>query len=331
MVATGSHDAPTARDFAFAFGLNIAAGLSTCIGGLIIFNKRLVSLTNPSSVGIALGLSAGVMIFISLVEIFGESVENFEKGFRGNETNNCDKTCKGHSRSLTTISFITGAAILFLLDFIVHKISPNTAHNLEKEELNALHQPQPRLDLENGLDAVKIQNLSNQQSNRKKEATQQALNRTGILTAVAIAIHNLPEGVTTFMAALTDTKLGVVLAISIALHNIPEGIAVATPIYSATRSRLKALFYTLISALAEPLGGVLCWLTIKFTVKDGLNPYLNGAMFGIVVGMMVTISVKELIPTALHFCPSKGKVTGSILIGMGIMALSLILFDYAGL
>jgi ZIP family zinc transporter len=319
MVATGNK-------VALAFALNIAAGLATCIGGLVTFHKKLVSLANPSSIGIALGLSAGVMIFISLVEIFGESVESFEEGFGGKKPNVCDTTCKGHSRALTTICFIIGAAIIFLLDFIVHKISPDMKHDLEVEELNALRQKFSQRDPENGLDAAETQNLSDQIQNREKQATRRALNRTGILTALAIAIHNLPEGIATFTGAMKDTKLGAVLAISIALHNIPEGIAVAAPVYFATGSKLKGLFYTFISALAEPLGGVFAWLIIK----DGLNPYVNGTMFGLVVGMMVTISIKELIPTALRFCPSKSKITISMLVGMGIMALSLILFDYAG-
>jgi ZIP family zinc transporter len=170
--------------------------------------------------------------------------------------------------------------------------------------------------------------LAIQQPNLERDANRLALNRTGMLTALAIAIHNLPEGIAVFMAAVKDKNFGIALAISIALHNIPEGIAVATPIYSATKSKRKALLYTFISALAEPLGGVFCWLIILYAAKCELSPLLMGTLFGIVVGMMVTISVKELIPTALHFCPSKGKVTASILIGMGIMALSLILLDY---
>lgn len=303
-----------------AFALTLAAGLSTCLGGLVTFHKRLVSLARPSSIAVALGLSAGVMIFISLVEIFSESVDDFEKFFASSDkrtfNTTCDDSatptrCKGHSRLLATSCFFAGAAMIFVLDFLVHKISPASEHTLEVEEMNAF-------------DVVQVD--TEQRQSRQREATQRSLNRTGILTAVAIAIHNLPEGVTTFMGAMKSPKLGVVLAISIALHNIPEGIAVATPVYFATGSRYKGLFYTFISALAEPLGGILCWLIIA----DGLNPMLNGMMFGLVAGMMVTISIKELIPTALKFYPSKGPMTLSILIGMLIMAVSLILFDYAG-
>ncbi|RHY75415.1 hypothetical protein DYB34_014048, partial [Aphanomyces astaci] len=152
------------------------------------------------------------------------------------------------------------------------------------------------------------------------------LNRMGVLTAVAIAIHNLPEGVATYIAAMRDLRVGAVLAIGIALHNIPEGIAVATPVYFATDSRCKAFLWTFISGLAEPLGGVLAWLV----VGEGLNPVVEGVMFGIVTGMMVTISIKELIPTAIKYWPQGSIVTVAIFGGMLIMATSLILFAYAG-
>ena len=111
------------------------------------------------------------------------------------------------------------------------------------------------------------------------------------------------------------------------MHNIPEGIAVAAPVYFATGNRLKAFMWTFVSALAEPLGAVLAWLV----VGDGLNPNIEGVMFGIVAGIMVTISFKELLPNALRYHPKGNTVIYSILCGMGIMALSLILFAYAGI
>ena len=112
----------------------------------------------------------------------------------------------------------------------------------------------------------------------------------------------------------------------IALHNIPEGIAVASPVFFATGVRWKAFLWTFISALAEPFGAVIAWLV----VGDGLNPHVEGIMFGIVAGMMVTISFKELIPNAIKYHSKGPTVILSILSGMGIMALSLILFAYAG-
>ena len=132
--------------------------------------------------------------------------------------------------------------------------------------------------------------------------------------------------VTLNIAAIGDTRVGAALAVGVALHNIPEGIAVAAPVFFATGSRLKAFMWTFISALAEPVGAILAWLI----VGEGLNPHVEGVMFGIVCGMMVTISFKELIPNALKYHSKGNSVIFSILCGMAIMAMSLILFAYAG-
>lgn len=156
--------------------------------------------------------------------------------------------------------------------------------------------------------------------------TKQQLNRTGILTALAIGLHNIPEGVATYIGAIGDARVGAALAVGVALHNIPEGIAVAAPVYFATGSRLKAFMWTFVSGLAEPVGAILAWLI----VGEGLNPLIEGVMFGIVCGMMVTISFKELIPNALKYYSKGHAVLFSILSGMAIMSLSLILFAYAG-
>ncbi|CAF1155801.1 unnamed protein product [Rotaria sordida] len=319
MVATESR-------VALAFGLNIAAGLLTCIGGIIIFNEKLVCLANPSSLGIPFGVSAGVMIFISLENIFGESVNAFQEALGGKGEQICDKMCKGNSKMFATICFINGAAIILLIDFIIHKICPDIDYEPSIDKINTLRQTFSQTDSKYGSDLVEAQTSHGKKNDFEDEPTKRTLNRMGILTALAIAIHNLPEGVTTYTGVMKDTKLGIALAIVIALHNIPEGVAVATPIYFATGSKLKAFYWTFISALAEPFGGIIGWLI----AGDGLNANVNGIMFGLVVGMMVTISIKELIPTAHHFCLSKDKVTYSILFGMCVIAFSLILLDYAG-
>ncbi|CAF1157250.1 unnamed protein product [Rotaria sordida] len=311
---------------ALAFGLNIAAGLSTCIGGIIIFNKKLVYLANPSSLGIAFGVAAGVMIFIALGDIFGESINAFQEGLDGKNEQTCDKMCKGNSKVFATICFISGAGIILLIDFIIHKISPDIDTELSIDKINTFRQKFSQIDSKYGSGLDELQTSHGKKNDCEDGATKQTLNRMGILTALAIAIHNIPEGVTTYTGAVKDTKLGIALAIAIALHNIPEGVAVAAPIYFATGSKLKAFRWTFISALAEPVGGIIGWLI----AGDGLNANVNGIMFGLVVGMMVTISIKELIPTAHRFCLSRDKVTYSILFGMCVIAFSLILLDYAG-
>ena len=179
------------------------------------------------------------------------------------------------------------------MDFIVHKISRHVDHQLTPNELSALRASVANAGGSQNHPEVEVLNVQAQERNTN-DASRMDLNRTGILTAIAIGIHNFPEGIATFLAALVDIRKGIVLTIGIALHNIPEGIAVATPVYFATGNRLRAFFYTLLPALSEPLGALSCWLLIR----SGLNPAIEGVMFGLVTGMMVTISFKELIPTA---------------------------------
>ena len=343
MVAKGS-------DVGLAFALSTSAGLATCIGGLIIFSKKLVRLASPKSLAVALSLSAGVMIFISLVEIFTESVENFMAGFTENveaddgkscgemelefdyknETTGryhclkCDTKCEGNAWMSTTGCFILGAVIIFVIDFIVEKISPAAHDELELDDINKLQQMNEDEATDNKNNNQAVNNA--EKGNNNGFQADKDLNRTGILTAIAIGIHNIPEGVATYISALSDLRVGASLAIGIALHNIPEGIAVATPVFFATKNRFKAFLWTFTSALAEPFGALLAWLI----VGDGLNPTLEGCMFGVVCGMMTTISFKELLPNSFKYYPDGPTVIISILAGFGIMVLSLILFAYAG-
>ena len=145
----------------------------------------------------------------------------------------------------------------------------------------------------------------------------------GVLTAVAIGLHNFPEGLATFVAALEDTKLGAALAVAIAIHNIPEGICVAMPIYYATGSKWKGFWWSFVSGLTEPVGALVGYGVLK---GNDMSPAAFGSLFALVAGMMVFISVKELIPTALKYDPHDEVVTTYVFVGMALMALSLVLF-----
>jgi zinc transporter ZupT len=147
------------------------------------------------------------------------------------------------------------------------------------------------------------------------------LMRMGINTALAIALHNFPEGLATFVAALNDPQVGGVLAIAIALHNIPEGLCVAMPIYYATGNRWKAFGWAALSGASELLGAFLGWAILANSFSDNMYAVL----FGLVAGMMVIISVRELLPTAHRYDPDDTVVTYSFIVGMAIMAFSLVL------
>lgn len=156
---------------------------------------------------------------------------------------------------------------------------------------------------------------------REKTIKEKKLMRMGVMTALALAIHNFPEGLATFTAAIADPNLGIAIAVAIAIHNIPEGIAVSVPIYYATGSKRKAFRYSFLSGLAEPIGAFVGYaLLMPF-----MGPVLFGIVFAAVAGIMVFISLDELLPAAREFGEHHLSIYGMVL-GMVVMALSLLLF-----
>jgi len=144
------------------------------------------------------------------------------------------------------------------------------------------------------------------------------LMRTGMLVALGIGIHNLPEGMATFVGAIEDIKVGIAIAVAIAIHNIPEGLAVAAPIYAATGSRRKAFFWSFLSGVSEPVGaGLAALILLPF-----LNPQILGIVLAGVAGIMVAISIDELVPAAKSYGHEHIPILGFIF-GMMVMALSL--------
>lgn len=141
------------------------------------------------------------------------------------------------------------------------------------------------------------------------------------MAAVAIAIHNFPEGLATFMAALADPSIAIPVAVAIAIHNIPEGIAVAVPIYFATGNRKKAFWLSFLSGMSEPVGAFVGYLILRPFMSEGLF----GAMFGVIAGIMVFISLDELLPGAEEYGEHHYSIYG-LVAGMAVMALSLLLF-----
>ncbi|GLE04148.1 hypothetical protein PINS_up013059 [Pythium insidiosum] len=339
-----------------AFGLTCAAGFATVLGGLVVFHRRLVHLANPLSLAIALGVSAGVMLFISLVEIYAESVHLLHQGIKTDAMD--EDTANGHAQLAATACFVLGIVVVYALDAVVHWLSPpiheaateyDGVEHLARDSLELLlhSPPPPSHDVEApaaalvpspAASAVSVSVVYHrpddprpEQRKRLESARQRAqLQRMSLLSALALGLHNLPEGVATFVAASQNSSVGFSLAVGIGLHNIPEGIAVAAPIYFATGSRWRGLLWCAISAVAEPVGGALAWLLLG----NGLNPVTEGVLFGVICGIMVCISVKELLPTARRFAgdaPAHQRlVTLGVFAGMLVMVASLILFAYAG-
>ena len=289
-----------APEVLIAFGLTLFAGLSTGIGSTIAFFSRT---TNTRFLAVALGFSAGVMIYVSLVEIFFKAKASLvaEHGIvQGNW--------------YTLVGFFGGIFIIAVIDRMV-PLSSNP-HEIRMVEDVKPDNISVEDEDEKGADGEFVNGDTESPENQKKTK----LMRMGMFSALAIAIHNFPEGLATFIAALTDLSIGIPIAIALAIHNIPEGIAVSVPIYYATGSRRKAFKYSFLSGLAEPVGALIGWLI--------LMPYLNDTVFGLVfasvAGIMVFISLDELLPAAREYGEHHLSIYGMIA-GMAVMGASLIL------
>jgi zinc transporter, ZIP family len=269
-----------------AFGLTLFAGLSTGIGSILAFFTKH---TNTKFLAVSLGFSAGVMIYVSFVEILEKARESLTS-IMGNVIG-----------TWTTVGAFFGG--IFLIG-IIDKLIPSFENPHEVHRVEELGQPPEKLP-----------------EQTQEKARNKSLYRTGIFTALAITIHNFPEGLATFVATLKDPALGVAIAVAIAIHNIPEGIAVSVPIYYATRNRMKAFGYSVLSGLAEPVGALAGY----FLLLPFFNEVVFGILFAGVAGIMVFISLDELLPSARTYGEQHLSIYG-LVAGMMVMALSLLLF-----
>lgn len=152
---------------------------------------------------------------------------------------------------------------------------------------------------------------------QKNVSNNNQLYRVGVISMIIIIIHNIPEGMATYIASNTNINLGIKLTIAIALHNIPEGISIAIPIYYSTNSKIKAILYTFISGLSELLGAIITYVFLY----NYINNIILGLLFSIIAGIMIYISIKELLPESLSY---NKKITTyiSFLVGILIVIIS---------
>jgi ZIP family zinc transporter len=260
------------------FLLTLFAGLATVIGSLIAL---LANRTNRRLLSFSLGLSAGVMIYVSFVELFADAQALLT-----------DHLGRKPGMWVTILCFFGGIALIGVIDKLVPSFeNPHEARSLEDMQ--------------------------------KSPSRDAKLMRMGLLTSLAIAIHNFPEGIATFTAALENPTLGVAIAVAIAIHNIPEGIAVSVPVFYATGNRKKAFWFSFLSGIAEPVGAIIAYL---FLMRF-MSPELMGCVFAAVAGIMVFISLDELLPAAHEYGEYHIAIYG-LVAGMGIMAASLNLINY---
>lgn len=259
-----------------AFGLTTLAGLSTGIGSAIAFFAKK---TNTKFLSVSLGFSAGVMIYVSMIEIFFKAQSSLQAALGSKP-----------GAIATVAAFFGGMLVIGLIDRLIPQ--RDNPHEIQKIEVT----PQTPKD-------------------------KSKLLRTGLFTALAIAIHNFPEGLATFVSALQEPSLAIPIVVAIAIHNIPEGIAVSVPIYYATGSKKKAFFYSFASGLSEPIGALVGYLILL----PFMNDVVYGVLFAAVAGIMVFISLDELLPTAREYGEHHLEIYG-LVAGMLVMAISLLLF-----
>lgn len=266
-----------------AFAVTLGAGLATGIGSTIAFFTHH---TNKSFFAIAMGFSAGVMLYLSFAEILPKSTAYIA------ETNS-DVASMG----IAALALVLGMVVMAIIDALV----PSGANPHENTEVELLGEDQTPLTIPD-------------------DPKSKTLLRTGLFVALAIAIHNFPEGLATFLLVLDDPQIGIALAIAVAMHNIPEGIAVSVPVYYATKSRIKAFRLSFLSGLAEPAGAVIGYLLLA----QFLNHFTLGFIFAMVAGVMVFLAIDTLLPTARNSARGHLSVYGFIG-GVAVMAASLVL------
>jgi len=340
-----------------AFILVIAAGLCTMIGASVVFFPSLANLAKPNILATALGFAAGIMLYISMVDIWGKSVGAYSEA--GHDD--------GDAVIYATLSFFGGCLLMILLDLAVDKLlswdharatanggNANVVHASlmggTAEDADALNKM--RTNFEN-----KVASEQAVESDGQEQATEAAitgdvekvvdvekageenetteplttafdddvdqLKHMGWAMAAAIAIHNFPEGMVTYLAYTNDSSVGIALAVGIAIHNIPEGLCVAMPLYYATGRRWYSFMWGTLSGLTEPLGALLVYLVLY----NGMSGNVDGILFGLVGGMMTVISIDELIPTAHKYSSNPKHVTYAAIFGMLFIASSLMLFE----
>lgn len=344
--------------------LVLGAGASTGIGAAVVFIPSLVKLASRRVLASSLSFSAGVMTYVSFIEIYAKSNDSFVNA--GHDEN--------RAYLYATLCFFGGVVTMMILNVMVERLLGKQHSHHTDDEFESKPNKTSRESLDRDLsgcvddgptccsdDPVKrlndVQRMANVIENEAeatdeaevqeniKESTKesnvqvvdeedveevdtkteeaQRLHKMGLNTAIAIGLHNFPEGLATFVAALDDPKVGAVLAVAIAIHNIPEGLCVALPIYYASGNRIKGFLWALLSGASEFIAALLGWAILANVFSE--NTY--GILFGLVAGMMIMISMKELIPTAHVYDSGDTVVSYSFIVGMIVMALSLCLFQ----
>ena len=277
------------KSYLLALLLSTIAGLSTVVGAFITFFIKENSLKFLS---FGLGLSAGVMLFVALVDLYPTSCRMIKEQMGGN--------CLW----LAVLFLALGILIAVLIDYFIpdHIQNQMLTKQLDENKSNTVN--------------------ASIKEDKKAPISIGKIKKAGILTAIVIAVHNFPEGLATFFLTTQNVMLGVGIVFAIAIHNIPEGMAISIPVYQATHQKRKAFLYSFMSGMAEPVGGVIGFILIKT-----LFPNLCiGILFSLVAGMMAYISIDTLLPLSKDYDTGHYSICGTVL-GLLIMASTLVVLE----
>ncbi len=277
------------KSFLIALIFSTLAGLSTVLGGLVTFFIKKNSLKFLS---FGLGLSAGVMIFISLVDLYPEAKEQIVAQMGNNFA------------WLTVLFFALGMLVAILIDYFV---PDHIQENMFNKQIGANEQ---------NIDST------NCEENENAVISIGKIKKAGIITTIIVAVHNFPEGLATFFTTTQNTTLGLGIVIAIAIHNIPEGMAISIPVYQATHSKRKAFWYSFLSGMAEPVGGVIGFFLVKAFFPD----ICLGVLFSFVAGIMTYISIDTLLPLSKDYDTGHYSISG-VSLGLILMGITLIFLD----
>lgn len=277
-----------------SFLLTLFVGLTMGFGSLFSF---LIKEGNKKFLSLALSFSAGIMIYLSFMEILPEGMHLLEENIPGTS-----------GKIVVLVSFFGGMIFIAFLEKIVHSMGGHHHPHIEGD-----HQHSHSHSHGEVADHRKEDHLN------KKH-----LEKLAIMTAISIGIHNLPEGLAIFTAGLKDITIAIPLGVAVILHNIPLSIAISVPIYYSTKSKKKTFIYSTLVGLCQPLGAVIGYALFSSFFSD----MLFGVLFSIIAGIMVFISLDELLPASQQYEDHHFSVYGTIL-GMMVMAVSLMLFGHS--
>eukprot|EP00438_Fugacium_kawagutii_P011073 Skav233518 [mRNA] locus=scaffold1910:82824:83771:- [translate_table: standard] len=304
-----------------AFFMVVVAGLASCLGASAVYFQACVQLASKRVLAASLGFSGGIMLYVSFIEIFVKAKTGFE------DANIEEK----YAYMLSTASLFAGMLFMRLLIALTHRLDPEHEMELDQLESVTASERERQAQVSEVQVEVREQKVDLEKNTKIKE---KKLWRMGLNTALAITIHNFPEGLAGMVAGLNDPTVGFTLTMAIAIHNIPEGLCIALPVYYSTGSRVKGFLLASLAGLAEPVGALIAWAIVAASrpwamvpaSHDAMHGIIYGILFGMVSGIMILIVQMELLPTAHRYDPQDSVVTSSVACGMLVMALSLVLF-----